>query len=137
MIETKSADIASLIDGTRDEFPFSIGETEIVVSRADVLVQYQASEGWAGVADRGTHVALDTRITEELALEGLAREIIRYVQDARKNAGLAVEDRIVLFLGTESPKLQAAIDAHRHTIAAETLVANGVLNRSKTALPPT
>jgi isoleucyl-tRNA synthetase len=90
---------------------------------ADYTITYAAAEGWAGLADRGTMVALDTRITEELELEGLAREVIRYVQDARKNAKLEMEDRISLNLGTDSPKLQAAIAAHRETIAAETLVA--------------
>ena len=50
--------------------------------------------------DRGTQVLLDTRITEELALEGLAREVIRQVQEARKDADLQMEDRIVVYLAT-------------------------------------
>jgi isoleucyl-tRNA synthetase len=123
LIESSDPSIVPLIDGTKDEVTLSVGELEIPVSKSDFVIQHRAAEGWAGAADRGTQVALDTRITEELALEGLAREIIRHVQDARKNAGLEVEDRIVLFLRTESPKLQGAIAAHKSTIAAETLVA--------------
>jgi isoleucyl-tRNA synthetase len=93
----------------------------VTIEPGDVFVQLQAPEGWAGVADRGTQVAIDTRITPELAREGMAREVIRHVQQARKDAGLEMEDRITLYLGTESAALRQAIDAHRDYIAAETL----------------
>ena len=81
----------------------------------------KAPEGWAGVADRGTQVLIDTRITDELAREGMAREVVRYVQDLRKTADLKMEDRIVLFLGPEGTELLKAIQQHRDYIAAETL----------------
>ena len=68
-------------------------------------------------------VALDVRITPELAREGMAREVVRYVQDARKAAGLEVEDRIELYLQTDAPELRAALEAFREYIAAETLAA--------------
>jgi isoleucyl-tRNA synthetase len=83
----------------------------------------KAPEGRAGVADKGTEVLLDVRITAELKLEGLARDVVRLVQEQRKAAGLEPEDRIVLFLATESPELRQAIDTHRAYIAAETLAA--------------
>jgi len=73
--------------------------------------------------DYRTQVMVDTRITPELALEGMARDVIRLVQDLRKNAGLEMEDRIVLYLGTESEKLKQAIEVHRDYIASETLTA--------------
>lgn len=87
----------------------------------DITIEFTASTGWAGVADRGTQVAIDARITDELAKEGLARDIIRLIQDHRKNSGLNMEDRIELFLGTDSEKLRSAIETHRDHIAAETL----------------
>ena len=77
-------------------------------------------EGWAGVADRGTQVAVDTRLTEELQ-EGMARDVVRQVQELRKQSGLEMEDRITLYLGTESPALRQAIEVHRGYICAETL----------------
>ena len=71
----------------------------------------------------GTQVALDTRITDDLAGEGMARDVVRHVQDARKKANLEMEDRIELYLHTDSAKLSQAIAKHRDYIKAETLVA--------------
>lgn len=54
--------------------------------------------------------------------EGLAREVVRAVQNARKDADLDMADRIVLRLATEDADLATAIDVHREYIAAECLV---------------
>jgi isoleucyl-tRNA synthetase len=93
----------------------------LFIELADVFVQSKAEEGWAGVADRGTQVAIDTRLTERLEQEGMARDVVRQVQELRKKAQLEMEDRIELFLGTENAKLQSAIEAFQSYIAAETL----------------
>jgi isoleucyl-tRNA synthetase len=93
----------------------------VLLESADVIVQEKAPEGWAGAADRGTQVAIDSGITEELKLEGLAREVVRHVQELRKTAGLQMEDRIILSLQTESPVLRKAIEVHREYICRETL----------------
>jgi isoleucyl-tRNA synthetase len=88
-------------------------------------------EGWAAVNDSSTFVGVDIRITDSLKLEGMAREVVRHVQDSRKGANLEMEDRIELHLATESAKLQQAIEAHRGYIAGETLAtrwAEGPLN---------
>jgi isoleucyl-tRNA synthetase len=91
---------------------------------SDVEFAASVPEGWiAKRGDKGTIVVIDTRITPELKAEGMARDVIRLVQDERKKAGLDVADRIVLFLGAESDALRNAIAAHRDTIAAETQVA--------------
>lgn len=100
-----------------------LGDEPVTLEPTDLTVQVKGTDGWAGLADRGTQLALDTRITEALAQEGMAREIIRHVQNARKDADLQMEDRIVLHLDTESPALAKAITVHRDYIAAETLVA--------------
>ena len=73
----------------------------------------------------GKSVAIDEKLTAELKREGLMREVIRYVQAARKKAGLNVDDHIKLLLTAEDKELAKAIDEHRDEIYAETL-AEGV-----------
>jgi isoleucyl-tRNA synthetase len=69
----------------------------------------------------GSHaVALDLAIDDELRREGLARDIVRAIQSARKDAGLAVEQRIRLSLDGDERLLEAA-QAHEGYIAGETL----------------
>ena len=68
-----------------------------------------------------TQVLVDVRITEELAREGMAREVVRHVQNTRKEADLQPEDRITLSLQTDSAKLREAIEAYRDYICGETL----------------
>jgi isoleucyl-tRNA synthetase len=122
LIESVAGSIQILIDGTEEETTVTVGGNDIPLSRADFTIQHEAADGWAGAVEGKTQAAVDTRITPELELEGLAREVVRQAQDARKKAKLEVEDRIVLCLTTDSDKLRAAIAAHRATIAAECLV---------------
>ena len=69
----------------------------------------------------GSHaIALELELDDELRREGLAREIVHAVQNARKAAGLQVEDRIALGLGGDE-ELLAAARAHEAYIAQETL----------------
>ncbi|MBL8795989.1 MAG: class I tRNA ligase family protein, partial [Planctomycetia bacterium] len=103
-------------------FELRCADGPAVLEPADVIVQLKAPEGWAGVAERGTQVMICTTISEALKLEGLAREVIRAVQNARKDAGLEPEDRIVLYLATDSAELRQAIETHRAYIGSETLV---------------
>jgi isoleucyl-tRNA synthetase len=86
----------------------------------DVDLVQETLEGWGVAADGGLTVALELELTDELRSEGLAREIVRVVQDARKAAGLDVSDRI--HLGVETSGAPAtALDQHREYVAAETL----------------
>ena len=65
-------------------------------------------------------VVLDTEVTPELAAEGLARDVIRVVQQARREAGLDVADRITLVV--EAPEsVASAVAAHEQFVGAETL----------------
>ncbi|MCI1020016.1 isoleucine--tRNA ligase [Microbacterium sp. C5A9] len=72
------------------------------------------------IVPSGGFVLLDTQTTPELEAEGLARDAIRVVQEARKNAGLDVSDRIVLALNA-TPEDAAALTAHADLISRETL----------------
>ena len=64
---------------------------------------------------------LDTVLTEELVLEGLARDAVRLVQQARKDAGLHISDRIELWLSSEHPLVEAAVRGHQSMIEGEVL----------------
>ncbi len=72
------------------------------------------------IVPSGGFVLLDTQTTPELEAEGLARDAIRVVQEARKNADLDVSDRIVLALNV-TPDDAAALQTHAELIAGETL----------------
>jgi isoleucyl-tRNA synthetase len=96
-------------------------EGPVTLEPADLQVTSRAPEGWAGVSDRGTEVVVDIRVTEELKREGLARDVVRQVQELRRKASLEMEDRIVLHLGTESAILREAIETHWAYISGETL----------------
>ena len=65
-------------------------------------------------------MVLDTAVTPELAAEGLARDLVRAVQQARRDAGLDVSDRIALTIGG-SEAVQAAARTHEQLITDETL----------------
>jgi isoleucyl-tRNA synthetase len=96
--------------------------TAVNLEAADLWITPKVEKGWGGIADHGTQILLDGRITPALELEGLAREVVRHVQNARKDAGLEMDDRIALYLHTDDAKLREAIEKHRDYIAAETLV---------------
>lgn len=66
-------------------------------------------------------VVYDLAITPELKREGLMREIVRHVQSARKQAGLQIDDRIVLSISSDDSEISQAVDAFADVIKAETL----------------
>src|SRR5205085_2187429 len=119
----ESMPATELLAGTRGGKTLEVtaGGAPLPLEAADFTVGYRAAVGWAGVADSEVQVALDTRVTEALAAEGMAREVVRHVQDTRKKADLQMEDRIELHLDTASDRLRQAIDAHKDYIAGETL----------------
>jgi isoleucyl-tRNA synthetase len=92
----------------------------VTLSPDDVDLSQEVPEGWGVASDGGITVALELELTDELRREGLARELIRGVQEARKAAGLDVSDRIVLGISA-SARIAEALDAHRTTVADETL----------------
>ncbi len=93
---------------------------EVAVHPDDVELVREVAEGWAVATEAGLTVALELELTSELRREGLARELVRVVQDARRAAGLDVSDRILL--GVEAGgALAEALDRHRDHVASETL----------------
>ena len=98
----------------------SVGGEDFLLGPDDVQVVLAPLDGYQ-LEREGSHaVALDLTVTEELKREGLAREIVHAVQNTRKDAGLAVEDRIELQLGGDAA-LMAAATEHEQYLTAETL----------------
>jgi isoleucyl-tRNA synthetase len=105
----------------------AVAGREHTLSAQDVILTMKAPEGYS-VEREGAHaVALDLSIDDDLREEGRAREIVHAVQNARKAAGLEVEDRIELALGG-APALIAAAEAHRDYLVGETLAVALSLN---------
>ncbi|NJN15597.1 MAG: isoleucine--tRNA ligase, partial [Oscillochloris sp.] len=88
----------------------------------ELLVESSGPAGYAVAEDNGTLVALNSAVTPELRLEGAARDLVRSVQDARKSAGLAISDRIKLFVAAEeSDFLREMLAAWGDYVRSETL----------------
>ncbi len=115
----KHATAVEMLQGGKS-VTLDVGEP-VTIDPGDVWITPKIEKGFAGLADKGTQLLLDARITPELAREGMAREVIRHVQSSRKEAELQPEDRIVLHLQTSDAELTQAIDEHWAYIAAETL----------------
>jgi isoleucyl-tRNA synthetase len=96
------------------------GGEEVTLAAGEVEVQLVEKEGAATQGDRELLVALDTRVSEELRQEGLARELVHQIQAGRKALGLDYADRIRLFVVGDAD-LAALIDRHRSYIQDETL----------------
>jgi len=102
------------------EVGISIDGTDHSLGGDDLTMALAPLEGYEVEAEAGHAVALQLEIDEELRREGLAREIVRTVQNARKEAGLEITDRIALGLGGAAELLDVARE-HQSYIAGETL----------------
>ncbi|WP_043263941.1 isoleucine--tRNA ligase [Streptomyces sp. CT34] len=87
----------------------------------EVIITETPREGWSVASDSGATVALDLEITPELRRAGLARDAIRLIQEARKNSGLDVADRIALRWRTADEDVRTALTDHAALIADEVL----------------
>jgi len=98
----------------------AVGDREHTLTEQDVILTMKAPEGYS-VEREGAHaVALDLAIDDSLLREGRSREIVHAVQNARKGAGLEVEDRIELIL-LGDPVLIDGAREHEAYVSGETL----------------
>ncbi len=134
-------DVQTAIKGSKSG-DWSVAEDGTVTAGGLALVEGEYSlETVAGAGDgsvvigmlpRGGFVVLDTEVTPELATEGVARDLVRQVQQARRDAGLSVSDRIALEVAGSSA-VQAAARTHESLIAAETLATSVSITASGAA----
>ncbi len=96
------------------------GQT-ISLSPEEVIITETPREGWSVASDSGATVALDLEITPRLRRAGLARDAIRLIQEARKNSGLDVADRIALRWVASGAELPEALREHAELVSDEVL----------------
>ncbi len=111
-------ELAQLLDG--QSVVVVLEGKPVRLEPADVLIQRRPKAGLAVAARGALVVALETALTPALVQEGHARELINRIQNLRKDRDLDVADRIALKISADA-ELLAAVEAHRETIAAETL----------------
>ena len=92
----------------------------VQVSADEVIVSERPREGWSVVNEQGETVALDLELTPELVRAGLAREVVRLVQETRKASGLEVSDRITLAWAADG-EVRDALREHADLVAGEVL----------------
>ena len=119
MTEVDTKEIATNVREGRDTVLELNGEQMSFEPKA-FLLEAQSPEGYSAAEEGGYLAALNVQLTPELSQEGLARDVIRSVQNARKNADLDVSDRIQLGLAA-SGDLAQAIQTHKDTISFEVL----------------
>jgi isoleucyl-tRNA synthetase len=106
--------------GDGGEVGINVDGNEHTIGPDEVTLSLQPLEGYEVEAEAGHAVALQLELDDELRSEGLAREIVHAVQNARKAAGLDISDRIDLRLGGDE-ELLSAVRTHEPYVAAEVL----------------
>ena len=116
--------------GAGESVTVEVDGTSYEVAPEDVEVRSNPRAGFSVAEDGGYLVAVTTDLTPELVLEGQAREVVRRVQQLRKDAGLDISDRIVLHLG-ESALLRALFEQHGGYVTDEVLAVETVWSAGK------
>ena len=96
------------------QFLIDIAKDELNVKSVEIVTDSESDSAQPSVV-------YDLTITPELKREGLMREIVRHVQSARKQAGLQIDDRIVLSISSDDSEISQAVDAFADVIKSETL----------------
>ena len=118
-------DYAEAAESLRGEGVISLSNNGSVyeLSAEDVIVQEDVLDGKSAVSEKQLTVAVITELTEELIQEGIVRDMIRSVQNMRKEAGFNVEDRITVFCDAEDD-LKKALQSYENYFCNEVLAVN-------------
>lgn len=92
----------------------------VSLSLEDVEISSQDIPGWSVASEGKTTVALDITLTDELLMEGLARDLVNRVQNMRKDMGLEVQDKIDITIQKSDDFVDQAVEANREYICTET-----------------
>ena len=106
-----------------ESFELPVADQVIQFQADDILIETESAQGYSCAESDGYLVGLDTTLNDQLIREGIARELVRTIQDTRKQAGLEISDRIDLAV-TGSEAVLQAIDEYKTYITEETLTEN-------------
>lgn len=116
--ELKQEEIQALSLGK--SFSLILEGKEFVFTKEDVEISHVANEGWVAMHAGILTIALDTEVSEELWLEGVAREVVNKINTMRREANLDVTDRIVVHIAT-TEKVKHALYIHNNYVKEEVL----------------
>ncbi len=121
--EISNSDAAALVQELRktNKSLIKVDGQEFEITAEDVIITETPREGWSVMSQDGETIALDLAISAELRSLGISREIIRMIQEARKNSGFEVSDRINLKYHTTDDQVKASIFANLEVIKGEVL----------------
>lgn len=118
-----SCDGGALLDemNSNGKISFELEGQSVELADEEIQIRLAAKEGWAAAQGKQCVVVLSTELNEELVREGLANDVIRLIQNQRKEVGLEYTDRIVIGIVTEDETLRSALDHWKDHIMSETL----------------
>ena len=96
-------------------------DESVGIELTDLVITETPIQGWAVAADSGESFALDLEITHDLALAGIARDIVRALQEGRKNAGFHISDRINVTWSSDNADIAETMNTHGIEISHEVL----------------
>ena len=117
-----AADANTLVEALRSGLAtVSASGADYEIGPDDVVVTEVPREGWTVASDSGESLALDLALTPELIGQGIARDVTRLIQDARKTSGLDISDRIAITWESGNEATVSALNSHADLIASEVL----------------
>jgi len=119
LLNADGREIAAAV-ALQNDFELKLDNQTLTFSYDDVLIETESAQGYSCAESDGFLVGLDTELNESLIREGLARELVRTIQDARKQAGLEISDRIELAIEGDETVLHAVKEFESY-ILEETL----------------
>lgn len=117
-------DVQTIIRELKEgKFDIEEGKVKVgnfMLEKDEYELSYKGKEGHGVESEDGVVISIDTNLSEELISEGLMREIVRHIQDMRKEADFMVSDRILIMLKSEG-QMEMTISRYADTIKTETL----------------
>jgi isoleucyl-tRNA synthetase len=117
-----AADANALVEALRSgSATVTASGVDYQIGPDDVVVTEVPREGWTVASDSGESLALDLALTPELIGQGIARDVTRLIQDARKTSGLDISDRITVTWESGNEATASALNSHADLVASEVL----------------